>query len=306
MRQTISLAMGMLEELGTTAQAGDAYHQQQQPSDTQAFSGLQDAISKLTPEDAGMLRSFLEAKDAQRNATPFAGDAMLPSFPAHAYAGHSEWNEPISGMPGSLAAALPFSPGLVCANALSAGHMPPPPGTFFHNQGCWMPVAAASEHSACPYTRFGAKQRGSTKAKRKDALKDNAQSQSTNDDPKETLRTNLRDLSFVDSARVIMVRKINRLGLESPRLLESYFSKFGTVERCMISHSRAKSIFGHGTARVRPAGLGFLVMASATEVESIMAAGREHEIEGAIISTHAFETRELDAAEVKDGDAQAR
>jgi len=94
-----------------------------------------------------------------------------------------------------------------------------------------------------------------------------------------------------------MVRKINRLGLDSCNLLEAYFSKFGTVDRMMVSHSRARSIFGKGACRVRPAGLGFLIMAKAEDVEAILAFGTEHEVEGVSISVHPFESRSIQGAE---------
>merc|ERR1719453_470202 len=123
--------------------------------------------------------------------------------------------------------------------------------------GQWMPPVGVLPQP--PRTPFGVKQQRVAKGTKTAPQEESSQSMTETD----TLRTNLRDLSACDPARVLMVRKINRLGLDSPALLEAYFSKFGVVERVMVSHSRAKSLFGRGNVRVRPAGLGFLIMASA-------------------------------------------
>lgn len=108
---------------------------------------------------------------------------------------------------------------------------------------------------------------------------------------KDSLRTNLRDLEQMDSDRVLIVRRINRLGLESPALLEEHFSQYGTVEKVMVSHSRAKSYFGYSSARVRPAGLGFVVMSRIEDAMAILEAGVDQVVNGATITVHAYETR---------------
>lgn len=105
----------------------------------------------------------------------------------------------------------------------------------------------------------------------------------------ETLRTNLRDLSNLDASRVLVVRRIHTLGLDSRTLLEAHFSQFGTVESVLAGHSKGKSIFRNGAARVRPARLGFVLMASAEAVEAALAAGAEHEVNGAMIGASRFE-----------------
>jgi hypothetical protein len=65
------------------------------------------------------------------------------------------------------------------------------------------------------------------------------------------------------------VRKINRLGFESAKILEDYFSKYGQVTQVLVSHSHAKS----RNLRFRPSGLGFLVMENTEAAEAILADG---------------------------------
>jgi RNA recognition motif-containing protein len=170
-----------------------------------------------------------------------------------------------------------------------------PPGTFCYGQG--VPPRCDGQYVWSP-TGVGQLQKNaaSKSHQQKNAAKVPTSGQKVKeaDDeaPKDTLRTNLRDLSNLEAERVLLVRKINRLGLDSAAILKAHFSQFGEVDRIMVSHSRAKSIFGRGEARVRPAGLGFLLMTKPEDVEAVLRAGEEHVIEGATIWCSRFEPRE--------------
>merc|ERR1719487_1921174 len=95
----------------------------------------------------------------------------------------------------------------------------------------------------------------------------------------ETLRTHLRDLQKVSSDRVVLVRKINRLGFESADVLKQHYSKYGTVDRVLVAHSHVKSQNRRCGSRLRPSGLGFVVMGSKSDVEAILADGPDQLIE---------------------------
>lgn len=86
-----------------------------------------------------------------------------------------------------------------------------------------------------------------------------------------SLRCNLEVLHELDCNRIVIVRKINRLGFESAQVLEHFFTKYGKVDRVLVSHSHAKS----RNLRFRPSGLGFLVMTTAEEVQAVLADGPE-------------------------------
>jgi hypothetical protein len=104
----------------------------------------------------------------------------------------------------------------------------------------------------------------------------------------ETLRTHLRDLQKVEAERVVLVRKINRLGFDSPAALEAHYSRYGTVERILVAHSHVKSQNRRIAARLRPSGLGFVVMGSKEEVEAILSDGPEQMVSGALIRVQIF------------------
>jgi hypothetical protein len=103
------------------------------------------------------------------------------------------------------------------------------------------------------------------------------------------LRSNLNKLSQFDPACIFLVRKINRLGLNSADFLKEYFSKFGMVDSVMVSHSIEKPTPGRRKPRVRPAGLAFIVMSKAEDVASILRLGSEHVVNDVSISASTYE-----------------
>lgn len=107
----------------------------------------------------------------------------------------------------------------------------------------------------------------------------------------ETLRSHLRDLQTVDSSRIVLVRKINRLGFDSPKMLEDHYKNYGCVERVLVAHSHVKSPYRRYVKRLRPSGLGFVVMSSIAEVDAILKDGIEQSVAGALIKVQRFERR---------------
>merc|ERR1719335_142857 len=81
-----------------------------------------------------------------------------------------------------------------------------------------------------------------------------------------TLRTHLSTLQNEDPMCVLIVRRINRLGFESDEALKEYFVKLGGVRHVLVAHSR-----------VKPAGIGFVVMASQEETIKVLSI-QEHVI----------------------------
>lgn len=92
----------------------------------------------------------------------------------------------------------------------------------------------------------------------------------------------LRCLEFVDQERVVIVRKMKKLGFNSAVILRAYFEQFGAVENIYVSHS-------HLAQRMRPSSLGFVVFASAEARQMALALGTQREIEGARVFLGAFE-----------------
>jgi hypothetical protein len=94
------------------------------------------------------------------------------------------------------------------------------------------------------------------------------------DDTGDSLRSFLLELAHMDDACVLSVRKINKLGFGSAPLLQTYFSKFGTVQRVMVAPTVVKC--KSQKTRMRPACLGFVVMKTAAEVDAALQLGEAH------------------------------
>eukprot|EP00746_Dinoflagellata_sp_MGD_P076758 gnl/MRDRNA2_/MRDRNA2_30878_c0_seq1.p1 gnl/MRDRNA2_/MRDRNA2_30878_c0~~gnl/MRDRNA2_/MRDRNA2_30878_c0_seq1.p1 ORF type:complete len:302 (-),score=54.20 gnl/MRDRNA2_/MRDRNA2_30878_c0_seq1:81-986(-) len=105
-----------------------------------------------------------------------------------------------------------------------------------------------------------------------------------------TLRTHLSTLQNEDSMCVLIVRRINRLGFESDEALKEYFTKLGNVRHVLVAHSRVKPSVKRPVARVRPAGIGFVVMETQEETNTVLAQ-KEHVIRNVSVQVHRYETR---------------
>eukprot|EP00913_Durusdinium_trenchii_P031299 g29306.t1 len=98
------------------------------------------------------------------------------------------------------------------------------------------------------------------------------------------------DKTWKDPDKLIIVRRINKLGFKASRKLKQYFGEFGTVVRVLIAHSTCRDLKDtEGKVRQRPSSLGFVQLASAEAVRQALALGTEQEVEGAVILVQKFE-----------------
>jgi hypothetical protein len=105
-----------------------------------------------------------------------------------------------------------------------------------------------------------------------------------------TLRTHLSTLQDEDPLCVLIVRRINRLGFESDVALKEYFTKLGGVRHVLVAHSRVKPSAKRPQPRVRPAGIGFVVMGSQEETIKVLSS-EEHVIRNVNVQVQRYETR---------------
>jgi hypothetical protein len=121
-----------------------------------------------------------------------------------------------------------------------------------------------------------------------------------------TLRSNLKKLAEVDENRIFMVRKIGKLGLDSAKLLKTYFGQFGIVANVFVSHSIDKRSKGpqHPSPKphIRPACIGFVVMDTAEDVAAIFQNGLEQVVYGVRISLVTYQRQTSEEATPGDND----
>ncbi|KAF4665419.1 acyl-protein thioesterase [Perkinsus chesapeaki] len=105
----------------------------------------------------------------------------------------------------------------------------------------------------------------------------------------------LRSLSNVDERRVFTVRKIQKLGFESPPKLREYFSMWGKVTNILVLHRQARTAStgaetNEKSVRVRPPSVGFVVMEDPEVVSRILATPK-HVICGHSCEVQVFERK---------------
>lgn len=88
-----------------------------------------------------------------------------------------------------------------------------------------------------------------------------------------SLKLTLERIKEVCPKKALIVRKIKTLGFESSELLQQHFTKYGNVEEVLVSHSITKPSAKRTKGRVRPAAMGFVVMATVEDAEKVLAAG---------------------------------
>jgi len=240
LRQSIKMLKGALEEweennLPAPGLPAAQHHVNASPGPSNNLAVLKEALTKLTPEQASMVKIFLDKKVAPNSTSALSKD----TFQQRAQNG-------------------PFVP------------------------------------TARPFAPYGGYERKwenvrQPKVPQRTGLKGVSQSAGFD----ESLKDHLRDLAELDQARVLMVRRINRLGLESPPLLKEYFARFGNVERVMVAHTRCKAK-GLENGRVRPAPLGFVIMSKPEEAHAALAHGAEHSLQGVGITVSSFESHPIE------------
>jgi len=103
-----------------------------------------------------------------------------------------------------------------------------------------------------------------------------------------SLRQDLELLRQRQAECVIIARKIKKLGFESPQILDDHFSQYGEVKELLVAHSHVKPTPKRPNGRVRPAALGFVVMATPDAAENVFKAGTEQMIGGLSIELAPF------------------
>ena len=119
----------------------------------------------------------------------------------------------------------------------------------------------------------------------------------------------LKQLDQEDAACILYAKKINRLGFDSARILCKHFEQYGGVAKIYLSNAtwQPQKDFS-SQVRIRPSGMGFIVMKSAEAAQKILAKGGVQFVNGVEISIRSFERREqgsLDVDEVSAKNSEA-
>lgn len=107
-----------------------------------------------------------------------------------------------------------------------------------------------------------------------------------------SLRNDLEKIRDHDPSCCLIVRNIKRLGLESSKLLYAHFARLGEVEDVCVAHSFEKpnaKRTKHRNGRVRPAALGFIVMATKEDAQRVLDAGSDQLVDEVTVNVRLIE-----------------
>jgi len=105
-----------------------------------------------------------------------------------------------------------------------------------------------------------------------------------------SLRSYLNYLKQIDAGRILLVRKINRLGFDSSAVLTAHYSAYGQLEHVFVPRSRsvARSQSSRPFVRKRPSGIGFVVMGDSEAVDAILQDGEVQCVAGVSVHLQRF------------------
>jgi len=100
-------------------------------------------------------------------------------------------------------------------------------------------------------------------------------------DLNQSMRLQLEKLKGYPNGHSLIVRKIKPLGFESGAVLKEHFEQYGRVAEVLVAHSITKPSAKRSKGRVRPATLGFVIMAELEGANAALAAGEKQAITAA-------------------------
>lgn len=106
-----------------------------------------------------------------------------------------------------------------------------------------------------------------------------------------SLRSYLKYLQQLSSGRILLARRINRLGFDSADVLAAHFARYGRVAHVFVPRSRsvARSQSHRPFVRRRPSGIGFVVMDEDGAVDAIFQDGETHCVAGVAVQLQRFQ-----------------
>jgi len=96
----------------------------------------------------------------------------------------------------------------------------------------------------------------------------------------QSLRLHLEKLKEYPTGCSLQVKNIKLLGFNSATFLRDHFSQYGPVAEVLVAHSITKPSDKRKNGRVRPAAMGFVVMATTEDVKNVLDAGAQQVING--------------------------
>lgn len=104
----------------------------------------------------------------------------------------------------------------------------------------------------------------------------------------------LERLGREDASCVLVVKGLARLGFDSRMHLRTYFRQAGRVREVLLANHPGQASAAGPVTRMRPAGMGYVLMERAADVQRVLGMGEIHSVQGCDITVQRFEHRRQD------------
>lgn len=108
------------------------------------------------------------------------------------------------------------------------------------------------------------------------------------------IASQLAKLEEKDPLRVLTVRNISCLGFDSAKVLRVHFEQYGPVEEVLLANAHERSADIPRQTRLRPSGMGFVVMQNAADADRVLQDKEQHVLDGHTVHVRKFERRASD------------
>jgi len=106
-----------------------------------------------------------------------------------------------------------------------------------------------------------------------------------------TLASSLASMEDKDPECIIYVRQIQKLGLDSSEILRKHYEQYGEVDDILLSNAHEKLGRTPFRVRLRPSGIGMVLMKRREDAQAAVAAGELQTVNNVTIRVRRFEAR---------------
>jgi hypothetical protein len=106
------------------------------------------------------------------------------------------------------------------------------------------------------------------------------------------IASHLNELEKEDPNKILILRRINRLGFNSGDILKQHYERYGPVSKVLLSNAHARQEGTPYPVRLRPSGIGYILFERAEDAACALAEGETHVVAGVEIFARGFQGKQ--------------
>jgi hypothetical protein len=106
------------------------------------------------------------------------------------------------------------------------------------------------------------------------------------------IASHLNELEKEDPNKILILRRINRLGFKSGEILKEHYERYGEVRKVLLSNAHTRNDDTPYQVRLRPSGIGYVLFERAEDAERALLEGEKQVVAGVEIFARAFQGKQ--------------